>query len=251
MNGDRFWPYPGATHPEAYEQLNLCSDPDQRLETYMFGLAPLEGRVLLDIGAGSGYHALRYAARARHVYALEPDVRMRAQLYARLLANAPENVSVLAAPAGHISLADASVDIVHARFAYFFGTEDCLPGLREAQRVLVPGGHFFVIEAHGSRGQFGQIARQCYPEAFSETSQECDRAFFEARGFQTQEIDSVFRAPNRKVLEMVMRMDYPADRIPMIMEQIAGTELSYSFLVFHYRKPDVAADRVKHWRFGG
>ena len=57
-----------------------------------------------------------------------------------MLTNAPEDISVLAAPAGHVPLADASVEIVHARFACFFGTEDCLPGLREAQRVLVPGG---------------------------------------------------------------------------------------------------------------
>ena len=237
MTQYRFWPYPGATNPEAYELLNLCTDPEQRLEALMWSIAPLDGRVLLDVGAGSGFHALRYAPKASHIFALEPDARMRRQLYQRLLQHSPENVSVLAAYAGDIPLADASVDLVHARFAYFFGTDDCLPGLREVRRVLRPGGHFFVIEAHASRGQFGQIAKRCYPQAFSEESQAKVRAFFERHGFETHEVDSAFRAPDRQTLETVMRMDFPPNKIPAIMEGIQGTGLSYSFWVFHYHKP--------------
>jgi ubiquinone/menaquinone biosynthesis C-methylase UbiE len=237
MTSDRFWPYPGATNPEAYELLNLGTDPERRLESLMWGIAPIEGKVLLDVGAGSGFHAVRYAAQAKHVYALEPDVRMRRQLHEQLMRCSPENVSVLAACAGDIPLADASVDIAHARFAYFFGTEDCLPGLREVVRVLRQGGHFFVIEAHGGRGQFGQLARQVYPEAFSDAAQRRVQGFFRDHGFEVHEVDSRFRAPDRRALEAVLRMDYPTGRVPKLLEQIEGTELSYCFWVFHYRKP--------------
>ena len=40
---------------------------------------------------------------------------------------------------------DASVDVVHARWAYFFGP-GCEPGLRELARVLRRGGAAFVID---------------------------------------------------------------------------------------------------------
>lgn len=233
---DRFWPYTGATHSEAYERLNECTDPEQRLERCMWGIGPLDDMVLLDIGAGSGSHALRYAGRASHVYALEPDTQMRAQLYRRLLRQAPSNVSVLAKPAGDIPLADCSVDTAHARFAYFFGTDDCLPGMAEVKRVLRPNGDFFVIESNSGRGDFWQIARRANPNTFSEESQRRVRAFFCEHGFEEHIVDTVFRAPNRAVLAQVMEMDFGQDRLEAIMESIHGTELTYSLLVFHLRK---------------
>jgi ubiquinone/menaquinone biosynthesis C-methylase UbiE len=122
--------YPGADDPAAYEQLNLASDPDQRLEHLMFSLAPLKGTRLLDIGAGSGFHAVRYASQAAHIFALEPDPRMLAQLHARLAAGPCGNISVLAADAEHIPLPDASIDVAIARFAYFFCTPACPAWLR-------------------------------------------------------------------------------------------------------------------------
>ena len=230
---DCFWPYPGTTHAEAYEYRNDCSDPEQRLEDYMWGLAPPDDRVLLDVGAGSGYHAHRYAARARHVYALEPDPRMLQQIYRRFARQTPSNVSVLAKPAGDIPLADASVDIVHARFAYFFGTADCLPGLAEARRVLRPGGHFFIIESNAGRGEFVRIARRMYPEVFSDSRRNEVEAFFRSHGFGCHVVDTVFRAPSREVLAKVMAMDFGEERLDNIMRSIPGTELTYSLLVFH------------------
>ena len=233
---DRFWPYPGATQPEAYERLNECSDPEHRLESHMWGISPLDGKVLLDIGAGSGYHAIRYAIRASHVYALEPDKRMRAQLYTRLLIQTPSNVSVFAKPAGDIPLADGSIDIAHARFAYFFGTDDCLPGMSEVKRVLRPGGDFFVIESNWARGEYNGIARLAYPDTFSEDRLRSVRAFFERHGFHEHVVDTSFRAPSREVLAQVMEMDFGRERVDAIMRSITGVELSYSLLLFHHRR---------------
>lgn len=93
----RFYLYPGATNFIAYEHLNNCTDPDQRLEVFMWEKGPIEGKWVLDVGAGS--HAVRYAQQAGHVFAVEPDARMLQQIYARLWDNPPENISVLAASA--------------------------------------------------------------------------------------------------------------------------------------------------------
>ena len=142
----RFYPYAGATNPTVCEHLNNCTDPDQRLEAFMWEKASIEEKQVLDIGAGSGFHAVRYAQKADHVFAVEPDVRMLQQIYARLCDNPPENISILATSAESIPLLDHSIDVAYARFAYFFGTKDCLHGLYEVKRILSPDGHFFIID---------------------------------------------------------------------------------------------------------
>ena len=226
------YPYPGADAPAAYEQLNLASDPDQHLEHLMFSLAPLKEARLLDIGAGSGYHAVRYAKHAALVFALEPDPRMLIQLHARLAAGPCGNISVLAADAEHILLPDASIDIAIARFAYFFGTPACLPGLAEVKRVMADGGSLFVIDTDPARGQVGELARQVYPSLFHPGYRREHEAFFRAQGFAAYEVDTVLRLPSRSALSRVLRLDYPHlyDRL---LTQVTGLELTYSLMVYH------------------
>ena len=61
-----------------------------------------------------------------------------------------------------IPLPDASVDVVHARWAYFFGP-GCEPGLAELDRVVRRGGTAFVIDNDASRSTFGGWFRQRLP----------------------------------------------------------------------------------------
>ena len=63
---------------------------------------------------------------------------------------------VLAGSAEHIPLPDASADVVHARFAYFFppGAE---AGLTEVLRVLRPGGHLVVVDNDYRWGEFAGL----------------------------------------------------------------------------------------------
>ena len=60
-------------------------------------------------------------------------------------------------------LPDASVDVVHVRWAYFFGP-GCEPGLRELARVVRRGGTAFVIDNDGTRSTFGRWFRLGYPK---------------------------------------------------------------------------------------
>lgn len=228
------YPYPGADDPAAYEQLNLASDPDQRLEHLMFMLAPLKGARLLDIGAGSGYHAVRYAKHAAQVFALEPDPRMLAQLHTRLASGPSGNISVLAAGAEAIPLPAGAIDIAIARFAYFFGTPACLPGLAEVRRVLAPGGSLFVIDTDPARGQVGELARQVYPNIFHCGYRRENEAFFRAHGFDAYEVDTVIRLPSRTALSQVLRLDYP-HLYNKLLVQVTGLEMTYCLMVYHLR----------------
>ena len=56
-------------------------------------------------------------------------------------------------------MADHSVEMIHARWAYFFGP-GCEPGLTEVARVLRPGGTAFLIDNDASRSTFGRLVPQ-------------------------------------------------------------------------------------------
>ena len=82
-----FQPAPNqGARPDLYELENRAMDPDHLVLDAMRELAPWAGKTLLDLGCGSGYW--------------------------------------LPGSAEHIPLPDASVDVVHARFAYFFATPE-------------------------------------------------------------------------------------------------------------------------------
>ena len=99
----------------------------------MESLADWSGRDVLDLGCGSGFHLPRFAATARTVTGVEPHADLLA--LARRRTTSLANVTVAAGTAQSVPLPDASVDVVHARWAYFFGP-GCEPGLAELDRVV-------------------------------------------------------------------------------------------------------------------
>jgi ubiquinone/menaquinone biosynthesis C-methylase UbiE len=160
---------------------------------------------------------------------------MRDQIEARLdEAGSPSNVSVLAGSAEAVPLPEASVDIVHARFAYFFGTRDCLPGLAEVRRVLRPGGSMFVIEA-STWGEFGEVCRKHFPSAFADQRPVLD--FWKQNGFAHHHVETVWRAPDREVMRFALAMDLGADGADEVMARYQGCELRCGVHVFHGRAP--------------
>jgi hypothetical protein len=111
----------------------------------MWQIAPWRDEVVLDVGAGTGFHLERFHRHAQQVLAVEPDGRLRLLAMERVARLGLERVSVLAGSAERLLLADASVGVAHARFAYFFGP-GCEPGLAELARVIRPGGTAFIVD---------------------------------------------------------------------------------------------------------
>jgi SAM-dependent methyltransferase len=103
--------------------------------------------VVLELGFGSGLNLPFYQpARVQRLYALEPQEGML-KLARRRIARAPFPVEVLRTGAERIPLPDQSVDTVLSTW-----TLCTIPAvekaLREARRVLKPGGQFLFAE-HG------------------------------------------------------------------------------------------------------
>ena len=95
------------------------------------------------------------------MYGVEPhpDLAAVARRRTRRLADVDRRCE---GTAQQVPLPDASVDVVHARWAYFFGP-GCEPGLRELDRVMRRGGTAFVIDNDATRSTFGSWFRRGYP----------------------------------------------------------------------------------------
>jgi ubiquinone/menaquinone biosynthesis C-methylase UbiE len=240
----RIYDYIGAHQPETYDLENRIADPEQQIERFMETQAPFEGAALADVGAGGGFHACRFAQRAARVFAVEPAPPMLRHLYGRVAKSGLTNVSILAAEAGDVPLREGSVDIVHSRFAYFFGPEretvwSCETGIREAMRILKPGGVFFIVDNALTSGQFaGFLSRFAYARGRAAQMQEANDAFYGGHGFRHVTIESSWKAPDRESLRRVIAMEFPAEALEPIMAEIDGAELSYHYRLYYRRRQE-------------
>lgn len=138
---------PNQHHPPASsgEYAKILEDPSrdawQKPRDVVMALDLKPADTVADIGAGTGYFARRFAARARKVYAVDIDENLLA--YAR--SKAPANLETIVAAPDDPHLPRRSIDVI------FFC--DVLHHIRNRQQyyakldeVLKPGGRIIVID---------------------------------------------------------------------------------------------------------
>jgi len=209
-------------HTATYEIENRAADPDGRIEAAMAAIASWESRTVLDVGCGTGYHLPMFARTAARVVGVEPHTGLVA--LARRRTRSLANVRVLAGTAQSLPLPDASVDVAHARWAYFFGP-GCEPGLAELDRVMRRGGTAFVIDNDASRSTFGAWFRRGYPHL---DPPEVMERFWSTRGWTRTPIDMGWRFESRADLEAVVRIEFPPEAAETILAHHEGLEVDYA-----------------------
>lgn len=215
--------------PEAYEIENLAVDPDGRIEAAMRRIADWAGRDVLDLGAGTGFHVPRFAATARHVFAVEPHDTSRLRAMERCVRMGVTNASILAGSAEAIPLRDASVDVVHARFAYFWGP-GAEPGIAEVARVLRRGGAAFVIDNDLRAGTFATWLRLA--AGSRDRDPDAIEAFWRGQGFSVTTIPSMWRFSTRDDLERVVRHEFAPDVADAILAEHRGLAVDYTYALY-------------------
>ena len=107
---------------------------------------PLKGKVVLDVGCGTGRPTLKLAEYASSVIGVEPERSMRDVAVSHARERAITNVEFLAGRAENAPLPDHSVDIVVAvTLQTLHNEENIRQFVREAERVVKPGGSIVTV----------------------------------------------------------------------------------------------------------
>ena len=215
--------------PDLYEIENQAMDPDGLVLDAMRALAPWAGRTLVDLGCGSGYWLPVYAASAGRVIGVEPDPALLP-----LAARRSPEATVLPGSAEHLPLGDASADVVHARFAYFWPPAG-QRGLAEVMRVLRPGGTLVVVDNDARNGDFATLlANAGLPTGQPEVTD----AWWAARGAIRREVRSRWAFSSRADLAAVLRLEFP-ERVAAawLATHPTALGLSYGYVLFAVTRP--------------
>lgn len=202
-------------HPTAYETENRAFDRTGVLLARMRDIADWAGRDVLDIGCGTGFHLPSFAAAASSVVGVEPNHELRALATRRTRRLA--NVSILPGLADDLPLPAGSVDVAHARWAYFFGP-GCEPGLAELDRVLRPGGTAFVIDNDPTRSEFGAWFRRGFPDV--DPAAVAD--FWLSRGWSRERLLLSWTFDSTEDLESVVRIELPTAVAAGVLDEWDG-----------------------------
>jgi ubiquinone/menaquinone biosynthesis C-methylase UbiE len=187
----------------------------------MSSLADWSSRDVLDLGCGSGFHLPRFATSAARVYGVEPHPALLRLAARRTRALA--NVTLISGTAQSVPLPDASVDVAHARWAYFFG-RGSEPGLRELGRVVRRGGTAFVIDNDATRSTFGRWFRRGYPKIDPLAVER----FWAGQGWTRVPLDITWTFDDRADLEAVVRIEFSDEVADAVLAEHSGTTVDYA-----------------------
>jgi ubiquinone/menaquinone biosynthesis C-methylase UbiE len=215
-------PSPNIWHrPDTYELENQAVDPDRLIESAMRAVRGWAGAHVLDIGCGTGFHLPRFAETAAKVTGVEPHRRL-AELARHRVRSLPQ-VTVREGVAQRLPVPDASVEVAHARWAYFFGP-GCEPGLSELARVVRRGGAAFVVDNDATRSTFGGWFRRLLPGYDPAVVER----FWATRGWTRRPLEICWRFDRRADLEAVVRIEFPPPLAEEIIAGHDGLEVDYA-----------------------
>jgi ubiquinone/menaquinone biosynthesis C-methylase UbiE len=221
-------------NPALYELENTAFDPDGLVLQAMREAAPWAGRRLVDLGCGNGFWLPGYAAEATDVVGVEPDSGLLKSALARV--GGLPNVRVGAGSAEHVPLDDASVDVVHARFAYFFGP-GAERGLTEVMRVLAPGGSFIAIDNDHDDGEFADVLRSA-ATGFSTRDQQQVERWWAGHGARQLKVRSQWRFTSHDDLANVLRNEFrDGGADTWLAEHPDRRHISYGFCLYVVARP--------------
>ncbi len=119
--------------PELYDE-QVCFEPGLAA---VVDVVPVEGRVVIDAGAGTGQVAFAVAPVAEHVFAVEPVATLRRYMREKAERRGVDNVFVMDGFLHELPIPACAADVLLTRQAIGWNLD---AELDEVERVLAPGG---------------------------------------------------------------------------------------------------------------
>ena len=143
---------------EAYDALVEVEDCEGRLLPAIESVAPLAGRAVLDVGAGTGRVSRLVAPHCARLVAAEIEPHMLRVARRRLAGMGAAHASCVAADARGLPFADSTFDVVTAGWVFghftFWAREawraNAARAIGEMRRVARPGGALILFETMGT-----------------------------------------------------------------------------------------------------
>lgn len=211
-------------HPDIYEIENRGVDPDGLIWDAMRSVRSFDGARVLDVGCGTGFHLPELARTAESVIGVEPHEPLVRTAQARV--RGIRNVDVRLGGAEMLPVEEHSVDVMHNRWAYFFGG-GCEPGLEELDRVMAPDGVAFVVDNDASRSTFGRWFREAWP-TYDLVSVE---RFWERQGWSKIPVMMRWKFETRADFEAVVGIEFDRHHAEQILASHEGAEVDYAVWV--------------------
>ncbi len=111
---------------------------DQQEIEEIISITPIKGKVVADVGAGSGRIAFLVAPFAQTVFAVEPIASFRSFMKEKTRNKGVDNLYVMDGTLDSIPLPDCLLDVLITSNAIGW---NLLEELKEIERVVKPGGH--------------------------------------------------------------------------------------------------------------
>ena len=221
-------PSPNIWHwPELYELENQVQDADGAIFSALREIADWTGKDVVDVGCGTGFHLPMFAEHARSVVGVEPHPPLVRVAQRRF--HAAPRIRVLRGTAETLPLSKSSADVVHARTAYFFGAKSG-PGIREAMRVLRPGGALVVVDLDATAHPYGEWMRADAPHYDAAGVER----FFDDAGFDIRRVDTRWVFPNRDALARVLGIEFTERTAARAYTSTSGLGLDVRYRI-HWR----------------
>ena len=132
---------------DLHARLGDAIDPDRKVLAALERIMPLSGKRIADVGTGIGHYPMLLARRTGRTYGVESDPELLAEARRRAAGSHQPNIRIVEGASTSLPLRDGAVDLV---LTSLIESDDAsLPAVREALRVLRPGGRLVVIGYYG------------------------------------------------------------------------------------------------------
>ena len=211
-------PSPNIWHwPDVYEIENRAQDVDGSLWAAMRARVDWSGRDVVDVGCGAGFHLPEFARTARRVVGVEPHAPL-----VKAARDTNPRFGVDRRSPGfsrvHGSGGCFSRSRSYARTAYFFG-KGCGPGIREAMRILRPGGVLLIVDLDVSAGPYGEVDEGGSAQIRSRGGRKRSSRLKDSRSTR---VDTRWEFENRDDMRRVLGIEFTEKTAERAFSQVTG-----------------------------